>query len=820
MPKSRDLKPAGGRPPASAAVQDLRPSAAAEALLDAVPDALVVIDKDGRIVEANAAAEALFGRPRAALIGLDLGALTSARASGRRPSQPVIRRWARQASASPGREVKVLHRELGCVRAWLRIAAVPGAPDHLLLAFSDLREHRQAEASASLREKHLAHIVESAEDGIVSVDAEQRIAVFNRGAEEMFGYAASEVIGRRLEILLPKRSRAGHREQVAAFGTGPRSARRMGERTEVVGRRKNGEEFAVDASIMRFDLGRGPVFTAVLRDVSERKRLERQLAESERRFRAIFDHTFQFVGLLQPDGTVIEINRTALKQVDVELRDVVGKPLWECPWWRYSPGSAGTVKEAIARAASGQFVRYTVDVQGTNSSRTIDFSLMPVFDDSGQVASIIPEGRDITELTRATAALRLSESRLAKAQRIARLGYFDWNAEDQTTYWSDEIYRILGIPLVETSGFTPSYGALLDRVHPGDREAVQTAIMGALENGRGFDIVHRVLRPDGTERILHAQAEVTCDDAGRPIRLAGMVQDVTEAKRAEMALFAAKEQAEHANRTKSSFLANMSHELRTPLNAVIGFSEIMTMQMFGPLSEAYVAYAKDINESGHHLLNIINDILDMSKIEAGRQQLHESDVSLKNVIAATLRLIAVRAEEAGLHVSVRLPPDIPVLHADERMIKQILLNLLSNAVKFTPSGGRITVLARTAAHDVLELAVADTGIGMAPKDIPTALEPFGQVDSTLSRKFQGTGLGLPLVKALAELHGGTLAIDSALGVGTTVTVRFPASRTRRPAPAPDEPAAASGAGDAAVLCGCAADAAGAVRHRAGCQVVR
>jgi signal transduction histidine kinase len=154
------------------------------------------------------------------------------------------------------------------------------------------------------------------------------------------------------------------------------------------------------------------------------------------------------------------------------------------------------------------------------------------------------------------------------------------------------------------------------------------------------------------------------------------------------------------------------------------------------------------------------------------------------------------------------------------MIKQILLNLLSNAVKFTPSGGRITVLARTAAHDVLELAVADTGIGMAPKDIPTALEPFGQVDSTLSRKFQGTGLGLPLVKALAELHGGTLAIDSALGVGTTVTVRFPASRTRRPAPAPDEPAAASGAGDAAVLCGCAADAAGAVRHRVGCQVVR
>jgi len=708
-------------------------------------------------------------------------------------------------------------RPRSCVRAWLRVRALPGAPGHLLLAFSDLREQRRAEASASLRERHFAHIVESAEDGIVSVDAEQRITVFNRGAEEMFGYTASEVIGRRLEILLPKRSRAGHREQVAAFGSGARSARRMGERAEVTGRRKNGDEFAVDASIMRFDLGNGPVFTAVLRDVSERKRLERQLAESERRFRTIFDHTFQFVGLLQPDGAVIEMNRTALKEVDVELGDLVGKPFWECPWWRYSPGSTGMVKDAIQRAAAGKFVRYTVDVQGTSGPRTIDFSLMPVFDDLGQVVSIIPEGRDISELMRATAALRLSESRLAKAQRIAGLGYFDWTAEDQVSYWSDELYRILGIPLIEAGTFTPSYDALLERVHPGDRAMVQDAIKRALENERGFDIVHRIVRPDGTERILHAQAEVTVDDAGRPVRLAGMVQDVTEAKRAEMALFAAKEQAEQANRAKSTFLANMSHELRTPLNAVIGFSEIMTMQMFGPLRDVYLAYAKDINESGHHLLNIINDILDMSKIEAGRQQLHESEVSLEDVIAATLRLIAVRADEAGLHIDVRLPSDIPLLYADERMVKQILLNLLSNAVKFTPSGGHITVAARIAERGMIELAVADTGIGIAAKDIPTALEPFGQVDSTFGRKFQGTGLGLPLVKSLAELHGGDMKIESAPGVGTTVTVRFPPSRTHRPAPAAALPAAprAPTPGGAAV-----ADRAGAHQRHAGRRAAR
>jgi PAS domain S-box-containing protein len=749
-------------------------------LLDAVPDALVVVDDAGRVTDANATAEALFGRTRAQLIGLDLGLLASARRSGTRRAIAAFERWCRSSGAGGGREIKVLHRELGCVRAWLRVRPLPGMPGHLLLAFSDLREQRRAEAAASLREKHLAHIVESAEDGIVSVDVEQRIMVFNRGAEEMFGYASSEVIGRRLEILLPKRSRPTHRGQVAAFGTGDRSARRMGDRAEVVGRRKNGEEFPAEISIMRFDLGNGTVFTAIVRDISERKRLMQELAESERRFRAVFDNTYQFVGLLRPDGTVVEMNRTALKQVDAQLADVVGKPFWDGPWWRYSATSRSTVKDAIRRAAAGHFVRHTVDAQGSSGARTIDFSLMPVFDDLGRVVSIIPEGRDISELMRATAALRLSESRLAKAQHIARLGYFDWSAEAQTTYWSDEIYHILGISKGEAGDFTPSYGSLLERVHPGDRAMVQEAIRAALESDRGFDITHRIVRPDGTERILHVQAEVTFDDAGQPIRLAGMAQDVTENKRAEMALFSAKEQAEHANRAKSMFLANMSHELRTPLNAIIGFSEIMEMQMFGPLRDVYVAYARDIHDSGHHLLTIINDILDMSKIEAGRQQLHESDVSLQNVIAATLRLVATRAEEAGLQVSVRVPPDVPLLYADERLVKQMLLNLLSNAVKFTPAGGKIIISVGLAEHDVLELAVADTGIGMAPQDISTALEPFGQVDCTFSRKFQGTGLGLPLVRSLAELHGGDLSVESALGAGTKVTIRFPAFRIRRP----------------------------------------
>ncbi len=237
--------------------------------------------------------------------------------------------------------------------------------------------------------------------------------------------------------------------------------------------------------------------------------------------------------------------------------------------------------------------------------------------------------------------------------------------------------------------------------------------------------------------------------------------------------------AEHANRTKSEFLANMSHELRTPLNAILGFSEIIGNQIYGKFGEQkYVDCAKDIEASGRHLLDIINDILDLAKIESGQLELYEEDVDIPNAINQCVRMVEDRAARQGVEVKVETEESLPFLWADERKVKQILLNLLSNAVKFTPEGGEVAVSVKRDDNGGMNVVVRDTGVGMKPEEIPLAMAPFSQIDGSYNREHEGTGLGLPLSKSLSELHGGGLKLESAEGYGTKVTFSLPAERIR------------------------------------------
>ncbi len=243
----------------------------------------------------------------------------------------------------------------------------------------------------------------------------------------------------------------------------------------------------------------------------------------------------------------------------------------------------------------------------------------------------------------------------------------------------------------------------------------------------------------------------------------------------EQRLRVAKEGAEAANRAKSEFLANMSHELRTPLNAIMGFSEVIKVEMFGPVSERYRGYIIGIFNSGSHLLGLINEILDLSKLEAGQFELHEEEIDLALTVEACLHLVDVQAKKSNIRLSAALDEGAGVIRADDQRMRQILINLLSNAVKFTPDGGRIRV-SSSLKNGCLAIAVSDTGIGITAEDIPKVMTSFGQVESKVSRKYEGSGLGLPLTKHLVELHGGTLSIESQVDVGTTVTFLLPSSR--------------------------------------------
>jgi PAS domain S-box-containing protein len=322
-----------------------------------------------------------------------------------------------------------------------------------------------------------------------------------------------------------------------------------------------------------------------------------------------------------------------------------------------------------------------------------------------------------------------------------------------------------------------------------DRETVER-MRRAISVGRAITVTLRNYRKDGRTFWNEVNISPLHDESGRLIHFVGILQDATHRIRTEENLREAKDQAEVANRAKSEFLANVSHELRTPLNAILGFTEIMQLEMFGPLgAPQYQTYAKDVHDSGQLLLDIINDILDLSKIEAGRMELFPEAVEASGVFEACLRLVAGRAKDSGVTLSSKLEPGLPPIRVDPRAVRQMLANLLTNAIKFTPKGGRVTLAAR-ADGDQVELTVHDTGLGIAAKDIAKVLEPFGQVDNPHSRREQqGTGLGLPIVKALVEQSGGGFKLESQVDRGTTVTLRLPIAKETAPANG-DDPAAA------------------------------
>ncbi len=386
-------------------------------------------------------------------------------------------------------------------------------------------------------------------------------------------------------------------------------------------------------------------------------------------------------------------------------------------------------------------------------------------------------GRDLTGSKRHEAALIKQQKQLSEAESIGRMGHWHWTIGQDDIEWSAEIFRIFGVSGDE---FSPSIHALNQLVHKRDVGRVIQGFQRAIIEEQNYDMEFRIMRPDGDARYIHCEGRCEKDEHGEVVALFGIMQDMTERMLYERELREAKESAERAYAAKSQFLTNMSHELRTPLNAVIGFSEMMQQQLLGPIgNDKYLEYINGIHESGEHLLDLISDILNMSKIEAGKYELDLEQLGVVKIIQAACHMIEMRAQESNITISLDQMKNKKLqIIADRRALMQMLLNLLSNAVKFTKDGGSISVECHER-KDFISIKIIDNGIGIPANKLASITRPFEQVSLSYARDHEGSGLGLAITKELAELHGGSFLIDSTLGVGTTATMRLPydASKT-------------------------------------------
>jgi PAS domain S-box-containing protein len=420
-------------------------------------------------------------------------------------------------------------------------------------------------------------------------------------------------------------------------------------------------------------------------------------------------------------------------------------------------------------ALTGQAATQEIKLDGKDGHWTYSVKF-PIKGSNGRTAAIGGIFIDISDRKKAELARQESEARFRSFMENAPLemvvkdldGRFLMVSRAVEKIWDRKAEELLGR---RTCDITDSPG--VEAVEEMDREVVTT----------GRSVAREVHFPGWAEDWAYAVKFPIKDAAGALVAIGSVVLNITDQKHAEQELIRAKEQAEIANRAKSQFLANMSHELRTPLNAIIGFSAIIGDQLFGPVgSPKYLEYVHDIWDSGTHLLGIVNSILDTSKIEAGSFELHDEPCDVVDLIESSLRMVAERAQQAGVTLEPRVAPGLRAIMADERVCMQILLNLMSNAVKFTPEQGHVAAIAEEAPDGGLLIKVVDNGIGIGPDHLAQVFDRFNQVDGSYARQYGGTGLGLHLTKKLVELHGGTIRIDSQLGMGTIVSVTLPAWR--------------------------------------------
>jgi PAS domain S-box-containing protein len=597
-------------------------------------------------------------------------------------------------------------------------------------------------------------------------DMEGRFLRWNRNFELVSGYGPEEIRGMHPRDFFGADERPLVESRIAeVFATGESSV-------EASILAKSG------ARVPHFFTGRKVVFegrtclVGVGIDVSERRLVASRLASSERKYRELVELASSIILRWDADGRVTFLNEFGQRFFGYRSDEIVGRLVTETivPATESDGRDLRVLMDSLLAAPEAFADVVNENVRANGERVWIAWTNRVVRDDAGRLLEILSIGTDVTERRRAEAAVRESEAHLQEAQRIAKVG--SWNQDLSTGQftWSDQVYALFGL---DRAAFDGTMAAYLAAVHPEDRARTMDALRAARDGTAPLDFDHRIVLPDGGEKVVHELGRLKRDAAGTPVLLSGTVHDITDRVRVEQER-QHRHRAEAADRVKSAFLATMSHELRTPLNSIIGFTGILLQGLTGPITGEQHKQLDMVRTSARHLLALVNDVLDISKIEAGQLDVAREPFDPAHAIAKVVALVGPQAAARRLALRVEVAPGIGTALGDARRFEQILLNLLSNAIKFTEAG-HVTLRAGLTGGDdqALEVAVSDTGIGIRAEDLPSLFQPFRQIDAGLARSHDGTGLGLAICDRLARLMGGRIATDSTWGKGSTFTVILP-----------------------------------------------